>query len=307
VLIAEDDAVCRKMLARVLKSMNYEVAEAEDGAVALEMMRASTKSDDGTGHPFDLVLSDYTMPNMEGPESVAGMREAGYTGPIFGVTGNQLQSDIDLFIAKGADKVIAKPLKLPALKQAIQEYEGHGTTTTTSLTSRRATTMAVSSKGGANKATASPAAAPSAKDASGLLRVLIAEDDAVCRKMLARVLKSMNYEVAEAEDGAVALEMMRASLIDDGTATQLYDLVLSDFTMPNMDGPESVAGMREAGYTGPIFGVTGNQLQADIDLFIAKGADKVIAKPLKLPALKQAIHDYKEQRRVQGMLMLQSY
>ena len=111
------------MLARVLKSMNYEVAEAEDGAVALDMMRASTKGEGASSQPFDLVLSDFTMPNMDGPDSVAGMREAGYTGPIFGVTGNQLQSDIDHFITKGADKVIAKPLKLPALKQAIQEYE----------------------------------------------------------------------------------------------------------------------------------------------------------------------------------------
>jgi len=115
--------VCRKMLARVLKGLNYEVAEAEDGAVALEMMKASTKGEDAASQPFDLVLSDFTMPNMDGPDSVAGMRDAGYTGPIFGVTGNQLQADIDLFIAKGADEVIAKPLKLPALKQAIQEYE----------------------------------------------------------------------------------------------------------------------------------------------------------------------------------------
>jgi CheY-like chemotaxis protein len=63
------------------------------------------------------------MPNMDGPESVAGMRACGYTGPIFGVTGNQLQSDIDHFTAKGADRVIAKPLKLPDLKKAIQEYD----------------------------------------------------------------------------------------------------------------------------------------------------------------------------------------
>ena len=135
---------------------------------------------------------------------------------------------------------------------------------------------------------------------------MIAEDDTVCRKLLVRVLKGLKYEVAEAEDGAAALQLMRAALAGrDGQ--QPFDLVLSDYTMPNMDGPESVAGMREAGYTGPIFGVTGNQLQSDIDHFITKGADKVIAKPLKLPALKQAIHDYKEQRRVQGMLMLQSY
>ena len=332
VLVAEDDAVCRKMLARVLKSLKYEVEEAEDGAIALATMQAAVTGEGGK-LPFDLVLSDYTMPNMDGPESVAGMRACGYTGPIFGVTGNQLQSDIDHFTAKGADKVIAKPLKLPDLKKAIQEYDvenqqvararkdtepaaaadgGGGAAGTSagaaldvSTTNTTSTTMRPSSLCPTDSATvAPPTVSPSVKasstttsvaDVGASKRVLVAEDDAVCRKMLARVLKSLKYEVEEAEDGAIALATMQAAVTGEGGKLP-FDLVLSDYTMPNMDGPESVAGMRACGYTGPIFGVTGNQLQSDIDHFTAKGADKVIAKPLKLPDLKKAIQEYDEQK-----------
>ena len=66
---------------------------------------------------------DFVMPNMDGPSSVAKMRESGYTGPVFGVTGNQLPADIEHFTTMGAYRVLANPLRIPALKQAIDEYE----------------------------------------------------------------------------------------------------------------------------------------------------------------------------------------
>ncbi len=44
------------------------------------------------------------------------MREAGYTGAIFGVTGNVLPSDVEHFLSKGADVVLGKPLKISELK-----------------------------------------------------------------------------------------------------------------------------------------------------------------------------------------------
>jgi len=122
VLIAEDDPVCRKMLTRVMKGLNYDVVEAEDGVEALSSMKASLEEGGGSRR-FSLVLSDWVMPNMDGPSSVAKMRESGYTGPVFGVTGNQLPADIEHFTSMGANRVLAKPLKIPALKQAIAEYE----------------------------------------------------------------------------------------------------------------------------------------------------------------------------------------
>jgi CheY-like chemotaxis protein len=44
-----------------------------------------------------------------------------YKGPVFGVTGNVLQSDIDDFKANGADLVILKPMSIDKFKQAMEE------------------------------------------------------------------------------------------------------------------------------------------------------------------------------------------
>ena len=63
------------------------------------------------GKGIDLVLIDYIMINMNGPEAVKKMRaELGYTGPVIGVTGNALPEDIAFFKAHGTNSVITKPL-----------------------------------------------------------------------------------------------------------------------------------------------------------------------------------------------------
>jgi CheY-like chemotaxis protein len=50
------------------------------------------------------------MPNMNGPEATNQIRKLGYKGPIFGVTGNALPSDMEIFIKAGASKVLIKPV-----------------------------------------------------------------------------------------------------------------------------------------------------------------------------------------------------
>lgn len=66
--------------------------------------------------PYDLILCDNIMPNMCGPEAVTLMRKMGYRGPIFGVTGNMIQEDVEDFKAKGADVVIGdQPHPIPPL------------------------------------------------------------------------------------------------------------------------------------------------------------------------------------------------
>jgi CheY-like chemotaxis protein len=61
------------------------------------------------------------MPIMRGRDAVRHIREMGYKGRIFGVTGNVLQSDIDDFKANGADLVILKPMSIDKFKQAMEE------------------------------------------------------------------------------------------------------------------------------------------------------------------------------------------
>ena len=62
----------------------------------------------------------FVMPNMDGPTATAEIRSMGFKGPIFGVTGNALTSDIQLFIERGATNVFLKPVDMNALDRALR-------------------------------------------------------------------------------------------------------------------------------------------------------------------------------------------
>jgi CheY-like chemotaxis protein len=57
----------------------------------------------------------------DGPTATAELRAKGYNGPIFGVTGNGLLSEVDHFLSSGADKVLLKPLDTNAFKVVMKE------------------------------------------------------------------------------------------------------------------------------------------------------------------------------------------
>ena len=61
------------------------------------------------------------MPNMDGPTATKHIRSFGYKAPIFGVTGNTLESDINYFLQSGADKILAKPFDINIFHRAIIE------------------------------------------------------------------------------------------------------------------------------------------------------------------------------------------
>ena len=94
----------------------FSVLEADDGVTGLEAMQRELAE----GRAIDLVLIDYIMINMNGPEAVQKMRvELGFTGPVIGITGNALPEDIAFFKAHGANSVITKPLTNAKLLDAI--------------------------------------------------------------------------------------------------------------------------------------------------------------------------------------------
>ena len=66
------------------------------------------------------------MPKMNGPTASKEIRALGYNGPIFGVTGNGLESDINLFMSCGADRVLIKPLYLTDFNQAMKNMKLRG-------------------------------------------------------------------------------------------------------------------------------------------------------------------------------------
>jgi hypothetical protein len=60
-------------------------------------------------------------PNMEGPTATRVIRALGYTAPIFGLTGNALDSDVQYFLKQGADRVIPKPFNAVLFKKYMNE------------------------------------------------------------------------------------------------------------------------------------------------------------------------------------------
>ena len=78
------------------------------------------------------------------------------------------------------------------------------------------------------------------------------------------------------------LESMKSNI-------NIFNVVLMDYQMPNMDGPTSVKHMRDAGYNGLIIGITGNALPADLKYFKDQGANEVLTKPVKMSQLEDII------------------
>ena len=116
VLIVDDAATNRKMLRLLLGRRRYETEEAEDGLQGVQMVKQ--RIDRGIV-PYDAIIMDFIMPNMDGPTATARIRSLGYTGVIVGVTGNAMQNDIQTFLGKGADKVLIKPLDIDEFIAAV--------------------------------------------------------------------------------------------------------------------------------------------------------------------------------------------
>jgi CheY-like chemotaxis protein len=117
-LLVVDDAMSnRKLLLRILRAKGYVCSEAADGQLALKVYQSMC--DQGT--PPCCVLMDFEMPNMNGPTATKHLREMGCDCYIMGVTGNVMQSDVDVFIQHGANVVLSKPLRIEIFESMVRE------------------------------------------------------------------------------------------------------------------------------------------------------------------------------------------
>ena len=88
-LVVDDSRLNRKMLLKCLQKGGHKCSEAEDGLEAIEKVKQRMVFLNGmSGSPYDVILMDFIMPNMDGPTAVKEIRSMGYTAPIFGLTGN---------------------------------------------------------------------------------------------------------------------------------------------------------------------------------------------------------------------------
>lgn len=108
-------------------------------------------------------------------------------------------------------------------------------------------------------------------------KILMVDDDEDLREALAdQLVLTEDFDVFEAEDGARGLEKAREAI---------YDLVILDVGLPDMDGRELCRLMRKQGVKCPILMLTGHDTDADTILGLDAGANDYVSKPFKFPVL----------------------
>jgi len=125
-LVVDDHPSNRKLLCRLLESKGHQCDMAENGQVALEMVRdtmwGSSEGDEAL-EPYDCILMDYEMPVMNGPTASSLIRELGCDVFIIGITGNVLSDDVQYFKSRGANAILPKPFQLSTLEDLFMEHQ----------------------------------------------------------------------------------------------------------------------------------------------------------------------------------------
>ncbi len=121
VLLAEDSSVNQKLVSIILHKAGAEVDLADNGRVAVEKALAALSAET----PYDVILMDMQMPEMDGYESTRKLRQSGYQGPIVALTAHAMTGDRDKCLAAGCDDYLAKPVNRLALLLTIARLIGN--------------------------------------------------------------------------------------------------------------------------------------------------------------------------------------
>jgi len=239
ILVADDMPVIRTMIRKELEAGGYQVMEASNGIEAI----ARAASDP----PPDLITLDIQMPKLNGFQTFEKLLEKQYSRffknkennriPVIFITGSDTLEDRQKGFRLGAANFIKKPFASGEILTAVNKILRPG------------------------------------KRFEGM-SVLLVEDDKIPRMIISEVLRGEGIHVVEAEDGAVAFEIMRAE-------TSKIDLVITDLLMPRMDGNELCHKIRnelKPSDISVIF-VTGVSEQSQLLRVFEAGATDYIFKP----------------------------
>jgi len=249
VLVVDDNAVNRRILDELLASWGLRPALAASGGEALADLRRAAQA----GEPYPLVVLDHRMPDLDGLRVAERIRQA-----------PELAGAIILMLSSAEDQVgaarcgelgiatcLTKPIKESELLEALFEALG------AALPSREvpdATPLGTSSRP---------------------LRILVAEYNPVNRHVVESVLDERGHKPVLAVNGREAVAALER---------EVFDVVLMDIQMPEMDGFEATAAIRSrealSGGHVPILAMTAHALQGDRERCLAVGMDGYLAKPI---------------------------
>jgi two-component system, sensor histidine kinase and response regulator len=264
VLVVDDNHTNRTILVEMLTNWGMRPCPVDGGPSALEAMTRAHQQ----GEPFRLLITDMQMPGMDGctlTEKIHQNPDFGQT-PILILSSGVQQGDAKRCRELGVAGHLTKPVQPSELFDAILS----------ALSKLPAISRPL------------PAHHDQPPDKTPGLKILLAEDNVVNRKLAMAILQKRGHTVVVAENGREALvALLRESV----------DLVLMDVQMPVMDGFEAIHAIRtreqSTGAHLPIIALTAHALKGDRERCLAAGADDYVSKPIQLAELIAAMNRVK--------------
>ncbi len=265
VLIVDDNSTNRKILMRTLARRGVKAVEADSGKNALACLHDALSN----GVPFQLILLDVQMPDMDGFTFLEQIRgDSDLNRPaILMLSSLERGKDIARARALGAAAYLIKPAIWNKLEAAIGEALAV-------VDDKKAEREQVAPSQSTLEATARP------------LRILVAEDNPLNQLFAVRTLEKAGHEAIVANNGEAALELLKHSH---------FDVVLMDVQMPIMDGYQATARIREmergTDRHQPIIAMTAHAMRGDREHCLNMGMDSYVSKPFQAYELSHAMSE----------------
>ena len=252
VLVIDDDPVACEHAKLILEKIGIACEIAYSGFDAIEMVKLRHARQ----NPYNLILVDLKMPDMDGIETTREIRKiVGHESAIIIITAYRWDDVLDEAISAGVDSFIAKPL---FANNIIEEF-----------------------RSALHKKSSSKSAKPQT-DLKGR-HILLAEDVPINAEIMTMVLAMRELNVDHVENGRAAVDKFIAS--DEN----YYDAVLMDIRMPEMDGLEATTIIRSLDRSDaksiPIIALTANAFDEDVQRSLQAGMNAHLSKPIDNNAL----------------------
>ena len=255
-LIVDDNSTNRRVLHGMLTRWGMLPISAEDGPAALKALLAAKSN----GQTFPLIVLDGHMPGMDGFVLAEQIQENWRSShpAIMMLTSAGLPGDAARCKELGISAYLSKPVRQTELLEVICRI------------------MSNQSK----ESSAPHIPRPELHESRSRLRVLLAEDNLVNQTLAVRLLEKRGYSVSVAGDG-------RAAVL--AREKETFDLILMDVQMPEMDGFQATAAIRDKEQSNgrhiPIIAMTAHALKGDCERCLSAGMDGYVTKPIRTSEL----------------------
>jgi len=259
ILVVDDEELAAEHARIVLDEVGIKADTCLDGQTALHMLELQHAKHE----PYNLVLLDWKMPEMDGIEVAKEIRQRyDKETTVIILTSFNWDEIMDEAMHVGVDGFLAKPL---FASNVIDEFERIARKNNMSLYREK---KRAELKG---------------------KRILLAEDVFINAEIMKQVILIREAEIDHAENGKIVLEMFEKSPIGH------YDAILMDVRMPEMDGLETAAAIRALDRPDakaiPIIALTANAFDEDVQRSLQVGMNAHLSKPVEPEHLYQTLEE----------------